>query len=101
MVSSLRKIKNKKRRSGLGLISAMVLLICVVVMVDKQNLNREQIVAQARVKKLEQAIEEAQTKAKRIEEQKAYMKTQKYIEEIAREKLGLVYEDEIVFKSKD
>lgn len=85
----------------MGLVLAMVLLICGVVMFDKQKLNREQVIAQARVKKLEQAIQEAEEEAKRIEDQKAYMKTQEYIEQIAREKLGLVYEDEIVFKSKD
>ena len=38
--------------------------------------------------------------AKSIEEQKKYMQTNEYIEEMAREKFGLVYDDEIVFKAK-
>ena len=35
-----------------------------------------------------------------IEEYEAYTKTQEYVEEIAKSKLGLVYKDEIIFKEK-
>ena len=35
-----------------------------------------------------------------ISDYEAYVQTKKYIEEIAREKLGLVYKDEIIFQSK-
>ena len=34
-----------------------------------------------------------------IQEQKAYMQTDEYIENAAREKFGLVYDDEIIFKA--
>ena len=37
---------------------------------------------------------------KAIEEQAEYQKTDAYIEDLAREKLGLVHEDEIIFKKK-
>lgn len=33
-----------------------------------------------------------------IEEYEAYTKTQEYVEDIAKSKLGLVYKDEIIFK---
>ena len=29
------------------------------------------------------------------------MKTKKYVEDVAKDKLGLVYEDEIIFKAKN
>ena len=33
-----------------------------------------------------------------LEEYEKYVQTKKYVEEVAREKLGLVYENEIIFK---
>ena len=33
-----------------------------------------------------------------LTERRAYMQTTRYIEEMAREKLGLVYPDEIIFR---
>ena len=36
----------------------------------------------------------------KLKEYSKYVKTKKYIEEVAREKLGLIYEDEIIFKAK-
>ena len=36
-----------------------------------------------------------------IEEYRKYTQTQKYVEEVAKEKLGLVNENEIIFKSED
>ena len=40
-------------------------------------------------------------RAKEIEEYGKYVQTKKYAEEVAKEKLGLVYEDEIIFKAED
>ena len=37
-------------------------------------------------------------RAEEIEEYKQYTKSREYIEEVAREKLGLVYEGEVIFK---
>ena len=34
-----------------------------------------------------------------IENLETYTKTKKYVEDVAKEKLGLVYEDEILFKA--
>ena len=40
-------------------------------------------------------------KAEEIEELKKYVQTKKYVEEVAKERLGLVYEDEILFKAEE
>ena len=36
-----------------------------------------------------------------LEEYEKYTKTAKYVEEVAKEKLGLVYEDEIIFQAEE
>ncbi len=44
-------------------------------------------------------VEEKRTKE--IEDLDKYMQTKKYVEEVAKERLGLVYKDEILFKAKE
>jgi len=41
---------------------------------------------------------EEEARAKAIEERKAYVQTRAYLEDVAREVLGLVYKDEIIFR---
>ena len=51
--------------------------------------------------KLELKLETEQERTVEIEKQKDYMQTKKYVEEVAREKLGLYYPDEIIFKEEE
>ena len=44
-------------------------------------------------------LEEEEQRTQEIEELKKYVQTKKYVEEVAKERLGLVYEDEILFKA--
>lgn len=48
--------------------------------------------------RLERLIEEEKNRTVEIADYRAYIETKSYIEEIAREVLGLVYKDEIIFK---
>lgn len=97
---SLRK-KRKARRTGLGLIAVMVLLVCGIVSYNRQELDKANAKSTARIAELKDDIEQEKEQAKEIQEKKAYMQTKKYIEEMAREKLGLVYKDEIIFKAQE
>ena len=47
---------------------------------------------------LMQEIAAEEARAEEIAEYEKYTQTKKYVEEIAKEKLGLVYEGEIIFK---
>ena len=58
---------------------------------DAQSLKEEK-------KKLKKEKKEADKRAKELEEYEEYVKTDEYVEEVAREKLGLVYKDEIIFE---
>ena len=46
-------------------------------------------------------IEAEQTRAEQIEEFGKYTQTKAYVEEVAKDKLGLVYEGEILFQEDD
>ena len=50
---------------------------------------------------LARKIKEQEERTDNLNEEKKYVKTDKYIEEIAREKLGLISPDEILFKENE
>lgn len=97
----MRKAKHKKRHTGIGTIVVVVLLICSIVSFKRFSLDSERKMSEKKLSEVKAAIKEEQERTKEIEDYKAYVQTKKYIEEVAREKLGLVYEDEIIFKSED
>lgn len=47
---------------------------------------------------LEQKKKDLEKEQEKIKEKEKYMQTDEYIEDIAREKFGLVYDNEIIFK---
>lgn len=96
-----RRRRRKNKSTGLGLIIFIVFSICGMFLLKKQSLNQEYITAYARMEELEKAIEEEQEIAKILEDQEAYMQTRKFIEDVARNKFGLVYEDEYMFKANE
>ena len=83
------------------LITVMVLVICGIVTYKRQGLDKTCVKDETRIEELNKDIANEMEEAEKIQELKAYVQTKKYIEEVAREKLGLVYEDEIIFKSEN
>ena len=73
----------------------------VFVSVASMGLKVQNTKKQARIEELNALIAEEEERAKEIEEYGKYVQTKKYAEEVAKEKLGLVYEDEIIFKAED
>ena len=51
--------------------------------------------------KLEEKISDEEQRQQEIQEFRKYTQTKRYAEEVAKEKLGLVYEDEIIFKQEE
>lgn len=78
----------------------VAVLLAVLLGIKGRQLTEESKAYAATKEKLEAEIIEQEEEAKEIEELEKYVQTKKYIEETAREKLGLVYPDEIIIKSK-
>lgn len=94
-------VDKKRRGSGLGVIIFIVMLVCCFLFVKKMDLDQEKM-EYARILEVKQKeLKELEKESKSIEEYKTYVKTKSYVEKVAREKLGLVYEDEIIFESED
>lgn len=90
--------RRKKRRSdkvGVGIIVLALLVAFSVQIIRLKNKNDEYAKEEAAIQK--QYEEETQRKQE-LEELEEYMKSPKYIEDLAKSKLGLAFENEIIFK---
>lgn len=96
-----RKIREKRKHlEAIGII-LIVLAVFAVSTIGGIRLRQKNRTYQEREEALEESIAEEQERAAEIEELEAYTKTKKYVEDVAKDKLGLVYEDEIIFKASE
>jgi cell division protein DivIC len=91
-------MKRRKNRTGIGITAFVVLSICGIVAYGKVNLEKQRDSLTMKKEGLESRIKEEEERKTDIKNYEAYVQTKKYIEEIAREKLGLVYDYEILFE---
>ena len=76
----LRSSKKRQNKVSVILITIVLVMLVIVVSVGKHNISKRQAEYDKREARL--------------------LKTKKYAEEVAKEKLGLVKEDEIIFKEE-
>ena len=76
----------------------IVIVFCIVLGVYSLNLKKESNQLEEKKQTLEAQIQQEEDRTKELEELEKYTKTKKYMEEVAREKLGLVYPDEILIQ---
>ena len=89
-----------QNRSGMFLMAAIVGILMVAIAVNSHTLKQKQNEYLQQEAALDLQIQEEQNRTMELEEFRKYTQTQAYIEEVAKEKLGLVHEGEIVFKMK-
>jgi len=88
----------RKKRIGLYIIALTVLIICAVVSYSRYSLDRRYEALQQQKASLEQSIAEEEERSKEIEEYSVYVKTKKFIEDVARDVLGLTAPDDVVIR---
>ena len=89
--------KRHQNRFSMFLVTLVVLMIMVVVAVRSVELQQKIAGYDTQIASLGAQIEAEQTRAE-IEEFGKYTQTKAYVEEVAKDKLGLVYEGEILFQ---
>lgn len=99
-----RRVAYRKRhqnRFSMFLVTLVVVMVMAVVAVRSVGLQQKIDEKRGELALLEAQIEEQRLRTLEIEEFAKEVQTKGYIENIAREKLGLVYEGEILFKQDD
>ncbi|MCM1145154.1 MAG: septum formation initiator family protein [Blautia sp.] len=93
--------KKRQNKTGMILVTTVVLMMLVVVTIKSVELRDKREAYQLREAALQEEIAAEEARTEEIEEYGKYTQTKKYVEEIAKDKLGLVYEGEIIFKDEN
>lgn len=99
-----RKVVYRKRRQNrfsMFLVTLVVVMVMAVVAVRSVELQQKIDVKMQERQQLEAQIEEENKREEELAELAKEVQTKGYIEDVAREKLGLGYEGEIYFKQDD
>lgn len=83
------------------MIAFIVAVLCISICVKTRSLNAQVSENEEKIAILNEQIVAEQKRAEELSRQEQYRQTKAYVEEVAHEKLGLVYPDEIFIKVKD
>lgn len=101
MATKTRRAMNRRKRMEFHMILATVLCLLVVVSFGKFRLQQKSRAYRQQEQELETQIAQEQERTEELDELAKYVQTKKYVEEVAKERLGLVYPDEILFKADE
>ncbi|NLG05865.1 MAG: septum formation initiator family protein [Clostridia bacterium] len=93
--------KRGQNKLAMICVSLIVGMLFVVLFISRMELKQKQDDYLKREEILTQQIKDEEKRAEELVEYEKYTKTAKYVEEVAKDKLGLVYEDEIVFQPEE
>ena len=94
------RLKKQRRSTLTGMIIAIIVVVAlgVVLWRGKAGLEEKNADYQAQITELQSKIDDENKRSDELSEYEKYVKTKKFVEEIAKNKFGLIYPDELVFK---
>lgn len=93
--------KKRQNRFGMLLVSMVVIMLMVVVAIKSIELRERKARYAQKEQTLIEQIEAETKRSEEIDQYEKYTQTMKYIEDVAKDRLGLVYEGEIIFKDEN
>lgn len=93
--------KQRQNRFSMFLVTLVLALILILVQVGSLELREKIDAKRAEMSLLDGQIEAEEARMIEIRKFSKEVQTRGYIEDVAREKLGMVYRDEILFQQKD
>ena len=97
----MRIRKGRSKRSGMSMIVITVLVLFVIITYKKIDLDNRCSLLKEEKAQYEKQLDKLNEEKDSLESYKEYVYSDDNIERIARERLGLVYPDEIVFEAED
>lgn len=81
-------------------ISCVIVVLAITLSVASISLNAKNRNYKAQEAELQEQLEAERVRAEEIDELEEYVGTEEYVEDVAKEKLGLVYPNEIIFEAE-
>ncbi|MCI8992650.1 MAG: septum formation initiator family protein [Eubacterium sp.] len=95
-----RHLRKRKRNNGRRCVSVVVFLLAGVMLIRMAVLYQKNEDYKQQEVQLSEQIKEETDRQKELEDYQSYVQSDQYVERTAKSKLGLLYENEIVFKEK-
>lgn len=98
-----KKKKNKgilENKLSIAFVTTVVLAMAIALGVKVNSIKKELASREEYDQKVVEKLDSEEQRAKKLEEQRKYVQTDSYIIEMAREKLGLVFPNEIAIKAE-
>lgn len=95
------KRRKKSRNTGAVCIGFIVIAFLVVMSIQIVHLKQKDKAYAERQNELQKQYDAETERQTELDEYEQYTKTTKYIEDIAKSKLGLAYDNEIIFKESE
>ncbi len=92
------KNRRKKNKNNFAIIGLAVFVLFIVMASNTFSVQKNKKALEIQYSELEEKLQDEQERSELLKDRAAYMQTTRYIEEIARERLGLVYKEEIIFR---
>lgn len=94
--------KNRKKKNPAAKIAVLsiVLFLALVISVQMAHLYQKNQDYKRQEAELEAELEEQKKQQEELVEYEVYTKSQQYVEDTAKGKLGMAYSDEIIFREK-
>ena len=90
----------KRIRMGMASIGVVAVILLGALLYEGQNLQSQLNFYQEKEASLNDQIEEEKERTEESDKTKEYMETDEYAEDVARNKLGLVKDNEVVFEEE-
>ena len=98
---SRRQRSRVKTKKGMWIVALVAVVLSISMLTGRARLTKTSSALAVEQSRLQQQIDTAKEKKKELDNQETYMQTDEYIQEVAREKLGMVKDGEILFKAKE
>lgn len=89
----------RHKRSILA-VSSVIILLMVVVSVNSMTLKAKEKEYKSQITELESQIDDEKARTEDIDRLEEYVGTDEYVEDVAKDKLGLIHENEIIFRAE-
>ncbi|MGI6007540.1 MAG: FtsB family cell division protein [Ruminococcus sp.] len=102
-VSGKKTAKRNRRYNKIAMMGITLVVCMMLVLLYVEGRSVQQRIADntQRQQELEDQIDDEKARTEEIKDMQEYVQSDEYIEKIAKEKIGLVKENEIIFKEAD
>ena len=93
--------KKQQNKMAMMLITVVIMILLAVVGIKSIEMNSRVLELSETEAELNDEIKQEQARSDELDQYEKYTQTKKYVEDVAKDKLGLVHDGEILFKESD